>query len=102
CPSSTQRKTASTMSTQIDTTTQRTEHAPPGRSRVRRRALIIGAAVAAGVAALGIAPNLGSLGTISIVSGWFPVFLFWATIAFCVVAVATRRHVLREFAIGIP
>jgi S-formylglutathione hydrolase FrmB len=90
------------MSTQIDTTTQRTEHAPPGRSRVRRRALIIGAAVAAAVAALAIILNLGSLGTISIVSGWFPVFLFWATIAFCVVAVATRRHVLREFAIGIP
>jgi S-formylglutathione hydrolase FrmB len=90
------------MSTQIDTTTQRTEHAPPGPSRVRRRALIIGTAVAAAVAALVIALNLGSLGNISIVAGWFPVFLFWATIAVCVAAVATRRHVLREFAIGIP
>jgi S-formylglutathione hydrolase FrmB len=90
------------MSTQIDTTPQRTEHAPPRPSWARRRALIIGAAVAAAVAALVIAVNLGSLGNISIVSGWFPVFLFWITTAFCVLAVATRRHVLREFAIGIP
>ena len=96
------------MSIQIDPTKQRTEHAhvrhkhAAGPSWVRRRALIIGAAVAAAVAALLIALNLGSLGNVSIVSGWFPVFLFWVTVAFCVVAVATRRDVLREFAIGIP
>jgi S-formylglutathione hydrolase FrmB len=96
------------MSTQTDTTKQRTEHAharhkrAAGPSWVRRRALIIGAAVAGAVAALLIVLNLGSLGSISIVSGWFPVFLFWITVAFCVIAVATRRHLLREFAIGIP
>jgi S-formylglutathione hydrolase FrmB len=96
------------MSIQIDPTKQRTEHAhvrhkhAAGPSWIRRRALIIGAAVAAAVAALLIVLNLGSLGNVSIVSGWFPVFLFWVTVAFCVVAVATRRHLLREFAIGIP
>ena len=96
------------MSIQIDPTKQRTEHAHDrhkhavGPSWVRRRALIIGAAVAAAVAALLIVLNLGSLGNVSIVSGWFPVFLFWVTVAFCVVAVATRRDLLREFAIGIP
>ena len=96
------------MSTQTDTTKQHTGHAharhkrAAGPSWVRRRALIIGAAAAAAVAALLIVLNLGSLGSISIVSGWFPVFLFWVTVAFCVIAVATRRDVLREFAIGIP
>lgn len=96
------------MSIQIDPTKQRTEHAHVRHkhaarpSRVRRWAPIIGAVVAAAVAALLVILNLGTLGNTSIVSGWFPVFLFWVTVAFCVVAVATRRHVLREFAIGIP
>ena len=99
------------MSIKTDPTQQRTEHAHVRRkhaagpswipSWVRRRPLITGAAVAAAVAALLIALNLGSLGSVSIVSGWFPIFLFWVTVAFCVVAVATRRDVLREFAIGI-
>ena len=49
------------MSIQIDPTKQRTEHAHAGKARrpalswIRRRALIIGAAVAAAVAALLIA-----------------------------------------------
>jgi poly(3-hydroxybutyrate) depolymerase len=38
----------------------------------------------------------------SIVSGWFPVFLFWLTVAVCAIAVVLRRDVLKEFAIGIP
>ena len=42
------------------------------------------------------------MGNISIVSGWFPVLLFWVTVAVCAIAVVLRRDVLKEFAIGIP
>jgi S-formylglutathione hydrolase FrmB len=42
------------------------------------------------------------IGNISIIYGWFPVFLFWVTVAVCLIAVVLRRDVLREFAIGIP
>jgi S-formylglutathione hydrolase FrmB len=42
------------------------------------------------------------VGDISIVSGWFPVFLFWVTVAVSVTAVVLRRDVLKEFAIGLP
>ncbi len=43
-----------------------------------------------------------NVGAISIVAGWFPVFLFWVTVAVCLLAVVLRRDVLKEFAIGIP
>jgi hypothetical protein len=42
------------------------------------------------------------MGNLSIVSGWFPVFLFWVTVAVCAIAVVLRRDVLKEFAVGIP
>ena len=42
------------------------------------------------------------VGSISIVSGWLPVFVFWVAVAVCLIAVVLRRDVLREFAIGIP
>ncbi len=42
------------------------------------------------------------IGGISIISGWFPIFLFWVTVAVCLTAVVIRRDVLKEFAIGIP
>ena len=51
---------------------------------------------------LTVTPVLGSLGNVSIVAGWFPVFLFWTTVAVCVAAVVLRRDVLKEFAFGIP
>jgi S-formylglutathione hydrolase FrmB len=38
----------------------------------------------------------------SIVAGWFPFVLFWLTVVVCVFAVALRRDVVIEFAIGIP
>jgi poly(3-hydroxybutyrate) depolymerase len=38
----------------------------------------------------------------SIISGWFPAFLFWLTVAVCAIAVILRRDVLKELAIGIP
>ena len=96
------------MSTQTDTTSERTEHARARHKRTgrppwaRRGMIAAGAAAATAVAAGVVALNLGSLGSISIVAGWFPVFLFWVTVAVCVTAVALRRDVLREFAIGIP
>jgi S-formylglutathione hydrolase FrmB len=86
------------MSTQTDTTNQQT--ASP--SRPRRRwilAVCLTVAVAGAVLALAATVNVGN---ISIVAGWFPVSLFWVTVAVCAVAVVTRRGVLREFAIGIP
>ncbi len=38
----------------------------------------------------------------SIVSGWFPFVLFWATITICVATLVLRRGVVMEFAVGIP
>ncbi len=67
-------------------------------SRPRRWLL---AAVAA-VAAVAVALILGNPGSISIVSGWFPVLLSRVTAAVCVIAVVLRRDVRREFAVGIP
>ena len=70
-------------------------------SRSRSRILAVAAAVAAVVAVLVLTTTV-NVGKISIVSGWFPVFLFWATVAVCLIAVVLRRDVLKEFAIGIP
>ena len=84
------------MSTQTRTTNQTTG---PSRLPGRRRVIAVVAAVA--VAAVILATSV-DLGNISIVSGWFPVFLFWVTVAVCLIAVVLRRDVLKEFAIGIP
>jgi S-formylglutathione hydrolase FrmB len=86
------------MSTETDATNQQTTSLP----RPRRRwilAACLTVAVAGAVLALAATVNVGS---ISIVAGWFPVLLFWVTVAVCVLAVVIRRDVLREFAIGIP
>ena len=88
------------MSTQTDTTSQPT--ASPARPRRRRRVLAVAAAGAAVAAGLALAATSVNVGNISIVSGWFPVALFWATVAACSIAVLLRRDVLKEFAIGIP
>ena len=88
------------MSTQTYTTDQQT--AGPSRSPRRRRVLAVVTAVAVAVAAVVAVAATVNVGNISIVSGWFPVFLFWVTIAVCVIAVVLRRDVLKEFAIGIP
>jgi S-formylglutathione hydrolase FrmB len=92
------------MSTQTDTTNDQViskQTTSPSRPRRRRRVLaaLAAAAVAAAVPALAASVNVGS---ISIVSGWFPVVMFWATVAVCSIAVIPRRDVLKEFAIGIP
>ena len=86
------------MSTETYTPNQHTT----GPSRPRRWVLAVVAAVAVAGVALALALTLGNAGNLSIVSGWFPVFLFWATVAVCLIAVALRRDVLKEFAIGIP
>jgi len=86
------------MSTQTFTTNQYTT----GPSRTRRWVLAVVAAVAVAVVALALALGLWNAGSISIVSGWFPVLLFWVTVAVCLIAVVIRRDVLKEFAIGIP
>jgi enterochelin esterase-like enzyme len=85
------------MSTQTYTPNQRAT----GPSRSRHRVLAVVAAVAVAVAAVAVAATV-NVGNISIVSGWFPVFLLWVTVAVCVAAVVLRRDVLKEFAIGIP
>jgi S-formylglutathione hydrolase FrmB len=87
------------MSTQTRTTNQQTTGSsqPPGR----RRVIAVVAAVAVAAAAVILAATV-NLGNTSIVSGWFPVFLFWVTVAVCVIAVVLRRDMLKEFAIGIP
>jgi S-formylglutathione hydrolase FrmB len=85
------------MSTQIETTNQQTT----SPSRPRRRILAVCVAVAVAVAALIVATTV-NVGSISIVSGWFPVVFFWVTVAVCVIAVVLRRDVLHEFLIGIP
>ena len=85
------------MSTQTDPATQQTTS--PSRSRHWVLAVCAVVAVAVAVAVVAATVNVGS---ISIVSGWLPVALFWVTVAVCVIAVVLRRDVLREFAIGIP
>ena len=85
------------MSTQTRTTSQATT----GPSRPRRRRWLPAVAAVLAVAAVIVAATV-NVGNISIISGWFPVFLFWATVAVCVIAVVLRRDVLKEFAIGIP
>ncbi len=57
---------------------------------------------AAAIVAVVIVATTMNVGSISIVAGWFPVFLLWLTIAVCVVAVVLRKDALREFALGIP
>ena len=69
----------------------------------RARGWILTACVAAvAIIAVVIVVTTMNVGNISIVAGWFPVFLLWLTIAACVVAVVLRKDALREFAIGIP
>ena len=86
------------MSTQTRTTDQQTTGS--SRPSGRRRVIAVVAAVAVAAAAVILAATV-NLGNTSIVSGWFPVFLFWVTVAVCVTAVLLRRDVLKEFAIGI-
>jgi hypothetical protein len=86
------------MSTQTDTASPQTTG--PGPLRSRGRVLAVCAAVAAAVAALVVVTTV-NVGDISIVDGWFPVALFWVTVAVCVIAVVLRPDVLKEFAIGI-
>ena len=92
------------MSTQ--TRTENHQTTGPSHARPRRRVLAVTAAVAvavaAAVAAVALFVAFGNVGNISIVSGWFPVFFFWVTVAVCLIAVILRRDVLKEFAIGIP
>jgi S-formylglutathione hydrolase FrmB len=83
-----------------------TETYPPdphatGPARSRRRVLAVCAAAVA-VAAVVLVLALLPVGSVSVVSGWLPVLLFWVTVAVCMVAVVLRRDVLHEFAIGIP
>jgi len=87
------------MSTQTYTPDQQTTG--PSPSRPGRRVLAVVAAAAVAVAAVVLAASV-NVGNISIVAGWFPVLLFWATVAVCVMAVVLRRDVLKEFAIGVP
>jgi enterochelin esterase-like enzyme len=87
------------------TSTQTETKTPPvsGPSRRRWIPAVVAVAVTAAVAlVLTLTPILGSLANVSIVAGWFPVFLFWTTVAVCVAAVVVRRDVLKEFAFGIP
>jgi S-formylglutathione hydrolase FrmB len=87
------------MSTQTETTNQQTTGT--SRSRPWRWLVSVAAAIAV-VVALALAAAFGHVGSISIISGWFPVALFWVTVAVCLIAVVLRRDVLKEFAIGIP
>jgi len=70
--------------------------------RFRSPRWLLAAVAAVIVATLVLALTLGHPGSISIVSGWFPVTLFWVTVTVCVIAVVLRRDVLHEFMIGIP
>src|SRR5271165_4127525 len=96
------------MSTQTDTIRQQAtgpSRRQPQPRRGRRIVAAVAAAVAAAavaVAAVAVVLATVNVGNISIVSGWFPYFLFWTTVAACAVAVVLRRDVLKEFAIGIP
>ena len=85
------------MSTRTDSASQQATNP----SRPRRWVLAACAVGAVAVAALIVATTV-NVGNISIVAGWFPVVLFWVTVAVCVIAVVLRRDVLKEFAIGIP
>jgi S-formylglutathione hydrolase FrmB len=64
--------------------------------------IVTACVVVAAIVAVVIVVTTMNVGSISIVAGWFPVFLLWLTIAACVVAVVLRKDALREFAIGIP
>jgi hypothetical protein len=59
-----------------------------------------GAVVVAAV--IVVALTLGNAGDTSMVHGWFPVVLFWVTVAVCATPVVHRRHLLHEFASRIP
>jgi S-formylglutathione hydrolase FrmB len=85
------------MSTETDTASQQTAKASWARRWVL--AVCAVAAVAVVIAIVAATVNVGSL---SIVDGWFPVALFWVTVAACLIAVVLRRDVLHEFLIGIP
>jgi S-formylglutathione hydrolase FrmB len=91
------------MSTHTDITTQQTAGPSRPQPQPGRRRWILAAAAAAvvAVAALVLATTV-NVGNLSIVTGWVPVALFWATVAVCTIAVVLRRDVLREFAIGVP
>ena len=71
-------------------------------SRARGWVLAACVVVAVAIVAIIVATTM-NVGSISIVDGWFPVLLFWLTIAVCVIAVVVlRKDVLQEFLIGIP
>jgi hypothetical protein len=59
---------------------------PRGRSRGRHRR----------------GPGPGHAGDTSMIHVWFPVVLFWVTVAVCAIPVVLRRDVLHEFASRIP
>jgi S-formylglutathione hydrolase FrmB len=86
------------MSTPTATSTRQTTGPSPSRPR---RWLVATAAIAVALA-LTLTAAIGHVGSVSIISGWFPVFLLSVTVAVCLIAVVLRRDVLREFAIGIP
>ena len=105
------------MSTSIDSSNRPDISPPPADQqpagpsgprlwpRVRRPRWLLAISTAAAPAAAGaaaVALIFGNPGSISIVSGWFPVALFWTTVACCLIAVVLRRDLLHECAIGIP
>jgi S-formylglutathione hydrolase FrmB len=90
------------MSTHTDITTEQTTDQQATRpSRPRRWILAVVAVLAAAAVVLTVVTTV-NVGNISIVDGWFPVLVFWVTVAVCLIAVVLRRDVLREFAIGVP
>jgi len=79
--------------------------APPQHARPSRRSrwlITAGAAVVAAAAVVAVILNFSAIGNTSIVQGWFPPTLAWVTVGLAVLAVALRRDVLRELAIGLP
>jgi S-formylglutathione hydrolase FrmB len=80
---------------------QATDQQATSPSRRRRWILAVIAVAAAAAAVLTVITTV-NVGNISIVDGWFPVFLFWVTVAVSLIAVVLRRDALREFAIGVP
>ena len=77
------------MSTQTRTANQQTTGSsrPPGR----RRVIAVVAAVAVAVAAVILAAAV-NIGNTSIVSGWFPVFLFWQALVYLGAAQVLREE----------
>jgi len=80
------------------TKTETKEPRPTGRSRAQRRVLWACCGVAAVVAILILALTV-DWGGVSIVTGWFPDFLIWLTVAVAVIAgaVAIRPICAKSF-----